>query len=446
MNAERMLDAELLKAKYGRFLVNRQVRGLVREKQKKANRRRRSRIRRLSYLLIPLIILIRLIRPLKLIRFGTVMKHKIGHCPLEAELYLLERAAGIQPRNALDLFHFPHRTDGYEANSFCTQLVRDNLLIHPFFECLWIANSLLPGKEKHEIVIQSRDYVIPSYIGIGDVHNLMPKFPVQIQLTGEHERLGKAMLAEMGIPEDADFICIHNRDSTYWADRKKGISDDSDFRNSATESYYPVMLHLAERGFYVVRLGALTETSLPDLHPRVIDYPNNHRSEFMDIYLAARCKLMISTGSGIDSISYFHRRPLLLVNLVGWHHAFPNYMQPSRVILKLFRDRTNGRMIPLEEIRARGLQRLHLTQQFEDNNILLINNSSEDIIRAADEMLAVLEGKLEEEPAIASDILRAREAMIDGRPEIVAPHEICRSFLKSYPEFFRNIDSSRSAI
>src|SRR5690242_9773570 len=71
-----------------RFLVNREVRGAPRQEQMRLNRRHRRVTRWMAFICLPLVALARLIRPIVLLRFGRFLRHKIGHCPLEAEMYL----------------------------------------------------------------------------------------------------------------------------------------------------------------------------------------------------------------------------------------------------------------------------------------------------------------------------------------------------------------------
>lgn len=60
-------------------------------------------------------------------------------------------------------------------------------------------------------------------------------------------------------------------------------------------------------------------------NPKIIDYATNGmRSDFMDIYLAAKCLFCISTGLGFDAVPTVFRRPVVYVNHtpVGYLHTF----------------------------------------------------------------------------------------------------------------------------
>ena len=86
-------------------------------------------------------------------------------------------------------------------------------------------------------------------------------------------------------------------------------------------------LALAERGYWVLRMGKVVDSQLSLKHPRVVDYATStSRTEFLDIWLMARCYFAVSTGLGLDSITDIFRKPIVFVNylpildLEAWGH------------------------------------------------------------------------------------------------------------------------------
>jgi putative glycosyltransferase (TIGR04372 family) len=369
-----------------RFLSNRQVRGATREEQSRLKREHRKRARLMAMLFLPFAVLMRLIRPLLWIRVGYVLRHKIGHCPMEAEAYLLERAVGLQPRNALDLFYFDYGTDGQAANLFAQYLVRRNLRIHRWAEWLAAANALLPGADVHRITIRFRDLH-----EFADRDRLLSRAAPQIVLNAAEKSLGRAILAEMGVPQGAPFVCFHVRDASYWATRKAGIGGDSDFRNASIENFETAMLAAAERGFHVIRLGAAAGAPLSLNHPGVIDYASGGRSEFMDVFLAAECHLMVSTASGLDTIAYYSRRAILFVDLSAWGWEYVGLPQPFSCIFKKFRR--DGRLMTFAETIEAKAHEFTVTADFANAGIALEENTPDEIAAAVNEMLDRLDGK-----------------------------------------------------
>ena len=389
-----------------RLLVDRQLPPRPRELQAQLNRRHRLRVRWLGYFCLPLALLIRAISPFLLISFGHLLRHKIGHCPLEAEFYLLERQLGLQPKRAIDLFYFARGTDGLPANLFAQLLVTRALPVSPVFEWLDAACRHLDGGKRHLVSIACRDRH-----RFADRDRLMQRMRQQIDLSPEDEAIGAAELEAIGVPKGAKFVCFHARDEQYWKDRRPGIKGDSDFRNSDLSHYIPAMQAVTDRGYYVVRLGHSGSTPLEAVdNPRIIDYATRHRSEFMDLYLAGRCHLMVSTASGIDAISYMFRRPMVFVNVAAWGYMSVNIAQPFSCIFKRFRR--HGQLMTFNEVVDAGAQDFATTPEFEAAGIELEENSSDEIMAAVLEMIDRLEGK----PEAPSDAeLRTRMKTIIGR-------------------------------
>jgi len=52
-------------------------------------------------------------------------------------------------------------------------------------------------------------------------------------------------------------------------------------------------------------------------HPMIIDYATNGmRSDFMDVYLGAKCTFCISNGTGYDAVPQIFRKPILYIDYI----------------------------------------------------------------------------------------------------------------------------------
>ena len=96
-------------------------------------------------------------------------------------------------------------------------------------------------------------------------------------------------LQKLGIPPDAWFVCLHVREE---APRSRAaLSADITTYRMAIES-------IVTRGGWVIRQGDPSMTPLPSM-PQVIDYVHtNVRSDWMDVFLWAKCRFFIGTQSG----------------------------------------------------------------------------------------------------------------------------------------------------
>ncbi len=254
----------------------------------------------LCILAIPAVLIMRLIKPWLLVRIGDMISSRIGHFAGNTELYLCERDAGINvpKQRYIDVFYMAFKPISNHQLAIMWHRI---LRIWP----AWIlapikaANQLIPGGKSHEVGSNTRHD--------RDVHNLLDRTPPHLQFTTEEEMRGEAGLRLMGIPTGAPFVCLIARDSSYLAVHLADDNYDSynyhNYRDSDVQNYILAVETLADRGFFVIRMGAKVHAAIKSTHPKVIDYATNGmRSDFMDIYLGAKCTFCISNGTGFDAL------------------------------------------------------------------------------------------------------------------------------------------------
>ncbi|VFM96145.1 MAG: putative glycosyltransferase, TIGR04372 family [Candidatus Kentron sp. G] len=336
-------------------------------------------------LAIPPVLIIRLVRPWKLIRFCPLYTPNIGHFAANTELYLCERNAGINlPREPhMDIFYL--RPGKRICNRQLARMWKRVLRVWPAWIVVPIvrSNLLIPGGDIHRIPVDPGLSIHPANTQHDrDVHNLLDRFVPHLGFTEEEETRGRAGLRAMGIPEGAPFICMIVRDSAY---RPEHV-DDRSHRDSNVQNYILAAEELADRGYYVLRMGAKVHEKIKSAHSMVIDYATNGmRSDFMDIYLGAKCHFCISTGTGYDSIPVIFRRPIAYVNLVPLGYL-PTFSRNFLAITKHYMDFKDNHELSLGEIFSRdaGLS-LH-SEGYASQGIYLRENSPEEIRDLAVEM------------------------------------------------------------
>nr|VFJ65845.1 MAG: putative glycosyltransferase, TIGR04372 family [Candidatus Kentron sp. FM]VFJ69921.1 MAG: putative glycosyltransferase, TIGR04372 family [Candidatus Kentron sp. FM]VFK17492.1 MAG: putative glycosyltransferase, TIGR04372 family [Candidatus Kentron sp. FM] len=343
----------------------------------------------LIVLAIPPVLIIRIIRPWKLIRFCALSSAHIGHFAANTELYLCERDAGINLPDEPHVDIFYPRPGKSICNRQLTRMWKRVLRVWP----TWIAdpmvrvNRLIPGGEIHRFPVDSWLSMTPANTQHDrDVHNLLDRFPPHLGFTEQEEARGSAGLRAMGIPEGARFICMMVRDSTYWP--RYGFSS---YRDSNVQNYVLAAEELANRGYYVLRMGAKVREAIKSHHGMVIDYATNGmRTDFMDIYIGAKCHFCISTGTGFDEIPEVFRRPIAYVNYVplGLLRAFS---KDSLTITKHHRDSQDNRELSIGEILSREGFSLS-SEDYASKGILFRENSPEEIRDLAIEMAKRLDG------------------------------------------------------
>lgn len=319
---------------------------------------------------IPVVLAIRLIRPWLLVRWGGLNTWRIGHLAILTELRLCEEDAGINKpsQRYVDIF-FVGRTVCNE------QLAKMFVRVHRIWPH-WIhapierANRLIPGGVIHEIGPPSR--------GGRDSHNLLDRFPPHIKFTPEEEACGQEGLRNIGIPTGTPFVCLIARDSAY-LEAIWGNAGHHSFRDSDIQNYVLAAEELADRGYFVIRMGAKVRETIKSNHPRIIDYATNGmRSDFMDIYLGAKCDFCVTSGCGFDCVPLIFRRPIASANIVPIGYLWTAGTQLTSITRHHYSVQ-KGRELTLKEIFKHGAGAYGSTADYESSGIRLIENTPEEI-------------------------------------------------------------------
>lgn len=328
---------------------------------------------------------IRLLRPWVLVRIEILISERIGHFAGNTELYLCERDAGINKPNKryIDLW--------YHNWPICNkQLARMwKRVLHIGPSCLLASaqriNTLLPGGEKH---------VIGNNTSVDrDVHNLMDQYSPHLKFLPEEEQQGEAGLRDLGVPAGAPFVCLQVRDDSYlnkslpWRDW-----DYHSFRDCDIKNYVYASRLLADRGYYVIRMGVAVKDAMEIHHPGVIDYAaNGMRTDFMDVYLGAKCEFCISNGTGFDAVPYIFRRPLVFVDHVPIE-IIHTYSSRFLATTKKHWSRSHSRYMTFSEIFQTGAGKFFSAKNYEDMGIELFESTPEEIAAVVLEMQERLSG------------------------------------------------------
>jgi len=340
----------------------------------------------LILLAVPAVVLIRALRPLLLVRFRSIRSKTIGHLAINPELYLCERDLGIADSRTFDIFYMPQPVSNRQLEKMWRRVLR----VSRFANELLRVSRWFPWHEHHAIP-KPWDQ---------DSHGLLARAPVHLSFTAEEESLGRANLEGIGLPEGAPFVCFHSRDAAYVNTTYRGkYGDIHDYRDSAIRSFGPAAEELAHRGYFAIRMGAVVEEPLNTSHAMVIDYATRHRTDFLDIFLLAKCSFFLGGTAGIYTISAVFRRPLASVNWIPLGMA-PISGRRDLFIPKKLWLRKERRFMTFREIfetRIKGFPAptigfLSESRHYEQLGIEAIENTPEEITALAVEMDERLKG------------------------------------------------------
>lgn len=331
------------------------------------------------------VLVIRCLRPLVLVRLGTLISSRLGHFAGNTELYLCERDAGINvPRGSyFDVFVIPDAV----CNEQLLKMWKRAIYIWPgriMATVAWI-NRLIPGSAVHMVVAARNDR---------DIHNLLDRYSPHLSFTDEEEAMGVAGLRSLGIPAGAKFVCLIVRDSSYLrSNMPQGNWNYHNYRDCNIRNFVPAAEAVAKKGYFVIRMGANVETPLQSSDPRIIDYAFSElRSDFLDIYLGAKCAFCITTGCGWDAVpGCLFRKPIVWTNTVPvgylstWAHK--DIMTTKRHICV-----DDNKELTLRQIFESSAAFTPTASQYENEGVYLVENSPQELRDLVLEMVERIEG------------------------------------------------------
>jgi len=246
-------------------------------------------------------------------------------------------------------------------------------------------------KTPMEFVLPFKNNYYPFPVAINFLLQLMKDKVVEnkefnyLKLSAADSQKGKEILKKMNIPEDAWYVTLHIREG-------KG----NEFTNSNPTTYFKAIKEIVKRGGYVIRVGDKNMTPIKNIKG-LIDYPfGGLKNSFMDIFLAATNRFCLGTSSGYWAVANMFDVPVLLVNYLAGLDYYSlkekNLFLPKNLI-----NKTTNKPIKLNEYFKLPIGFYVNNNQYEKNNIEIINNTEEEIHQATVEMLDILDKKINEE-------------------------------------------------
>ena len=311
------------------------------------------------------------------IQFGGFVSSRIGHLCGNTNVYLCEREEGR--RDSIHIWTQYGPVASKQMAKMVNRAVSKTAIVDPtgFAILVVLMNKLFDGWERFDVGFTTWDR---------DPDGLLQKYPPHLYFTDAEEARGRHEVASLGIPLDAKWVCLMVRDGAYLPSLPY-----HNYRNADIDTYADAALHLAKRGYYVVRIGEKMEKPFSAKHPRIIDYAfHEQKNDFTSIYLAARCHFAISSGLGIDSVTEAFRRPVCYTNYVPL--AYLRTYHPNSLTIWKHHEK-DGKRMSVEEIHESGAATYMESATFEANNVKLIDNTPQELLDVVEEMADMMEGR-----------------------------------------------------
>ena len=188
-------------------------------------------------------------------------------------------------------------------------------------------------------------------------------------------------LKSMGINSDRPIVCVHARESGYWArtgDRTHSV------QNVDIATFIPAIQLLADSGYQVIRLGDKSMTPLPALKG-TLDYGlSEYRSDALDLYLMARSAFLLGSSSGPWAVASMFNVPLLATNWIAVHKI--PFLPKDLVLVKRFKHKNRNTLLSFDELMNLDYGE-YLYYNLDRKNVEVVDNTAGEILSATKEML-----------------------------------------------------------
>lgn len=223
-----------------------------------------------------------------------------------------------------------------------------------------------------------------------------------MQLDREDCAYGARCLRELGLPDGSWFVGLHVRESGF---KEENNNTYNGHRLANIDTFLDAIDLIYKAGGYVVRMG---EPSMRKIDPRpgLIEYAHSFfKNDRMDIYLCAQSRFVLGASAGILLVPSLFGTPIIATNTPP---CYPRCGSKDIFIPKLFWNKKENRYCTFKEMFSAPIYETEDGNVFIENNLQLIDNTSEEVSAAVIEMLQSLDGKIEysEEDKFLQEIFR----------------------------------------
>lgn len=354
---------------------------------------------------------------------------RIGHLAIEPDTLLKAQKLGIiQPRRWFVLAP-KHRVANQHLMRYWEQYF---IVFRSTFTCFIVnAISLWPflRYDASRFINNSKGTQL-TY----DINKQWGNKPPILKLSEVDQQFAEQQLALLGLPQNAWFVCVHVREG--------GFSPVDEVlhchRNGKIENVLPAITEITRRGGWVVRMGDPTMVPLKPM-PQVIDYAHHPlRSDRLDILLCAKARFILGNTSGLFLVSSVFGVPSALANMIPMPTLGCCYDDLS--IPKLLRRATTKEYLSFNEIMNSPVSTFRYASLYQQHQIIVEENTAEDILALTKEMLDRLAGEFiesEEDKRLHDQYMAL---MTPKHYSYGAISKISVNFLKRYQYLLERID------
>lgn len=272
--------------------------------------------------------------------------------------------------------------------SYYTSGIINNKIFEIFGKYIWFVKKENIDFWKYAVVFHS-DKLNILHFDQYKYRDVSYQFPVKLgrpflPFSNEVVVYAEKRMRQMGI--NGDYICLHARESLTKTKNFNASYDDTSILDADINSFRQACRYMQNLGYQVIRMGK-DEEKICEIE-EVVDYANQYYDEIMDFYLLANCKFMLAGMAGIVSIAAFWGRPVLQTNAVSLCYGQSSLPRTEYdlYIPKQFYSKREKKLLNLYEMLGIAYRCERSKARFDEEEIVLTDNTEEEIFEATKEM------------------------------------------------------------
>ena len=361
-----------------------------------------NKIIKLLYLpiAITILIIILVIQKFILVRFMYLDFDRIGNF-YYIDWYLTEKKLGRYSSKNFDIFY---ERKVNEPNKFWSDKWRKELFIFNNYNLISLVVKLIKFLPNKEAFLVPRNYAYPTYkeylnskqITKNDIYYtrlsyILSDYKSNIDFNKNEISKGNQLLLKLGLPSGQKYICFHARDSKYLNVRfpKKNWTYH-DYRDSNINNYILAIEELTKKNLFGIRMGQIVKDDYQTSNKKIIDYSKSKiKSDFLDVYISAKCKFFICSDCGISSFPEAFKIPTVYTNWTALRRISTWVLDGIFIFKKIYSNKKN-RLLFFSEIIDIDMDSKNERDKL---GLEIIENTQEDIKDACIEMNMRIDGE-----------------------------------------------------
>lgn len=215
---------------------------------------------------------------------------------------------------------------------------------------------------------------------VSDLHDRKPLH----EFSEREISVGENFLNRLGVNSEDKIACCVFRDFGYdIAMNEIDYELKQGYRITPLSYFKPVVSLLLDLDFKVIRMGRHNKDRLQIDSANFVDISDHpsENSDFLDFYIFARSAFTFSTGSGIDALATFFRKPTCFLNIT-YAHPIPNSKLWPVILLCDYLNETDSSRVPVNEVLSDKFTNIW-HGQISDLGIRLLPKEPKQILKAA---------------------------------------------------------------